>query len=374
MQTGKESFRRAMLLIAFGVILFAAVTHLQDLWMGFMGLIGLFSPILLAGAFALILNVPVRGFERIFARLDRRNHLKPGTRNMLSLTLTLLLLPLVLAVVGRFILPQFFSAINAVVTLIRDNTDQIERFAMELGLDPKIVSQKLSEVSQWISQNLGSLAGTAVTTIASVFSSLASIVMSLILAIYLLGNKARVKRQCAALLTAFAPKRVSDACVRVGQMFIGTFSIFLSRQCLEACILGSILFVGMLIFGLPYAISLSCLTAVLALIPFIGAYMSFFIGFTMIVMMDPTKAVIFAIWFLLAQQVEGNVIYPHIVGSSVGLPAYVTLSGVFLGGAVAGIPGMVLIIPVISVIYQLLKEAVEHRTAAPDAVKTPPVS
>ena len=203
MQTGKESFRRAMLLIAFGVILFAAVTHLQDLWMGFMGLMGLFSPILLAGAFALILNVPVRGFERIFARLDRRNHLKPGTRNMLGLTLTLLLLPLVLAVVGRFILPQFFSAINAVVTLIRDNTDQIERFAMELGLDPKIVSQKLSEVSQWISQNLGNLAGTAVTTIASVFSSVASIVMSLILAIYLLGNKARVKRQCAALLTAF---------------------------------------------------------------------------------------------------------------------------------------------------------------------------
>ena len=99
MQTGKESFRRAMLLIAFGVILFAAVTHLQDLWMGFMGLMGLFSPILLAGAFALILNVPVRGFERIFARLDRRNHLKPGTRNMLGLTLTLLLLPLVLAVV-----------------------------------------------------------------------------------------------------------------------------------------------------------------------------------------------------------------------------------------------------------------------------------
>lgn len=374
MQTGKESFRRAMLLIAFGVILFAAVTHLQDLWMGFMGLMGLFSPILLAGAFALILNVPVRGFERIFARLDRRNHLKPGTRNMLGLTLTLLLLPLVLAVVGRFILPQFFSAINAVVTLIRDNTDQIERFAMELGLDPKIVSQKLSEVSQWISQNLGNLAGTAVTTIASVFSSVASIVMSLILAIYLLGNKARVKRQCAALLTAFAPKRVSDACMRVGQMFIGTFSIFLSRQCLEACILGSILFVGMLIFGLPYAISLSCLTAVLALIPFIGAYMSFFIGFTMIVMMDPTKAVIFAIWFLLAQQVEGNVIYPHIVGSSVGLPAYVTLGGVFLGGAVAGIPGMVLIIPVISVIYQLLKAAVEHRTAAPGAVKTPPVS
>ena len=90
MQTGKESFRRAMFLIAFGVILFAAVTHLQDLWMGFMGLMGLFSPILLAGAFALILNVPVRGFERIFARLDRRNHLKPGTRNMLGLTLTLL--------------------------------------------------------------------------------------------------------------------------------------------------------------------------------------------------------------------------------------------------------------------------------------------
>lgn len=366
-----QSFRRTVLLIAFGVILFAAVTHLQDLWQGVMGLLGLLSPILLGGAFALILNVPVRGFDRIFARLDRKNRLKPGTRNMLGLTLTLLLLPLVLAVVGRFILPQFFNAINGVVTLIRDNTDQIERLAGEIGLDPKIVSQKLTELSQWISQNLGNLAGTAVTTIASVFSSVASILMSLILAIYLLANKARVKRQGAALLLTFAPRRVADELMRVGRMFVSTFSIFLSRQCLEACILGSILFVGMLLFGLPYAISLSCLTAVMALIPFIGAYMSFFIGFMMIVIMDPAKAVVFGIWFLIAQQVEGNVIYPHIVGSSVGLPAYVTLAGVFLGGAVAGIPGMVLIIPIVSVAYQLLKETVERRAPQAEAEKPP---
>ena len=373
MQTGKESFRRAMLLIAFGVVLFAAVTHLQDLWQGVMGLLGLLSPILLGGAFALILNVPVRGFERIFARLDKKNHMKPGTRNMLGLTLTLLLLPLVLVVVGQFILPQFFSAINGVVTLIRDNSAQIEYLAGEIGLDPKIVSQKLAEVSQWISQNLGNLAGTAVSTIANVFSSVASILMSLILAIYLLGNKARVKRQCESLLRAFVPRKISETLLRVGRMFISTFSVYLSRQCLEACILGSILFLGMLVFGLPYAISLSCLTAVMALIPFIGAYLSFFIGFVMIVIMDPGKAVIFAIWFLVAQQVEGNVIYPHIVGGSVGLPAYVTLAGVFLGGAVAGIPGMVLIIPIVSVAYQLLKEAVDHRIP-PAAEQDPPTA
>ncbi len=371
MEPKDRSFRRALLLITFGVVLFAIVTHLNDFWQGVLGLLGLLSPVLMASAFALVLNVPVRGFEHLFARLDKRGRIKPKTRTMLGLMMTILLLPLVLFVVGRFILPQFFEAVNSVVVLIRDNTAYIGQLAGEIGLDPNIVSQKLGEISRWISQNLGNLAGTAVSAIASVFSSMANIFMALMLAIYLLASKERIKRQVQGILRAFTPDRVSGYLCRVGQMFIRTFSIFLSRQCLEACILGSILFLGMMMFGLPYAISLSCLTAVLALVPFIGAWMSFFIGFIMILMVDPSKAIIFGIWFLVAQQIEGNVIYPHIVGSSVGLPAYVTLSGVFLGGAVAGIPGMVLIIPIVSVVYQLLKEAVAAKAPAQEAAVPP---
>lgn len=371
MESKDRSFRQAMLLIAFGVVLFAAVTHLQDLWQGIQGFIGLLSPILLGGGFALILNVPMRGFERLFARLDRQGRMKEGARTALSLVLTILIMPLILFVIFQFVLPQFFAAINDVIALVRANTGVISEFAAKVGLDPDIVNQKVTEILQWVSQNLGSLAGTAVSTIASVVGSVASAFMSLMMAIYLLANKTRVKRQFYAMLYAFAPRRAADEVRRVGRMFIRTFSIFLSRQCLEACILGCILFLGMVIFGVPYAMSLACLTAVLALIPFIGAYMSFFIGFTMIVMADPSKAIIFAVWFILAQQVEGNVIYPHIVGGSVGLPAYVTLMGVFLGGALAGIPGMVLIIPVVSVIYQLLKEAVAVRAKA-DPKAAPP--
>ena len=371
MESRDRSFRQTMLLIAFGVVLFAAVTHLQDLWQGIQGFFGLLSPILLGGGFALILNVPMRGFERLFARLDRQGRMKEGARTALSLVLTILIMPLILFVIFQFVLPQFFAAINGVIALVRANTGVISEFAAKVGLDPDIVNQKVTEILQWVSQNLGSLAGTAVSTIASVVGSVASAFMSLMLAIYLLANKTRVKRQFYAMLYAFAPRRAADEVRRVGRMFIRTFSIFLSRQCLEACILGCILFLGMVIFGVPYAVSLACLTAVLALIPFIGAYMSFFIGFTMIVMADPSKAIIFAVWFILAQQVEGNVIYPHIVGGSVGLPAYVTLMGVFLGGALAGIPGMVLMIPVVSVIYQLLKEAVAVRAKA-DPKAVPP--
>ena len=249
MESKDRSFRQAMLLIAFGVVLFAAVTHLQDLWQGIQGFIGLLSPILLGGGFALILNVPMRGFERLFARLDRQGRMKEGARTALSLVLTILIMPLILFVIFQFVLPQFFAAINDVIALVRANTGVISEFAAKVGLDPDIVNQKVTEILQWVSQNLGSLAGTAVSTIASVVGSVASAFMSLMMAIYLLANKTRVKRQFYAMLYAFAPRRAADEVRRVGRMFIRTFSIFLSRQCLEACILGCILFLGMVIFG-----------------------------------------------------------------------------------------------------------------------------
>ncbi len=366
---GDRAFRQHLLLIAFGVTLFAALTHLSDLWQGVMGFFGLLSPILLGGAFALILNVPMRGFENLFARADHKGKLGEKGRTALALVLTILIMPIVVMIVVQYILPQFFAALNGVIALVRDNSALIGSYAAKAGLDPNIVNEKIAEIIQWASQNLGSLAGTAISTAASVVGSVASGLMSLMLAIYLLANKNRVKRQFYAVLYAFVPRRAADEMRRVGQMFIRTFSIFISRQCLEAAILGAMLFLGMMVLGIPYAVSLACLTAVLALIPFVGAYMSFFIGFTMIVMADPSKAVIFAVWFVLAQQIEGNVIYPHIVGGSVGLPAYVTLMGVFLGGALAGIPGMVLIIPVVSVIYQLVREAVANRAKAdPSAI------
>jgi len=151
-------------------------------------------------------------------------------------------------------------------------------------------------------------------------------------------------------------------------MFISTFYTYLGRQCLEALILGSLLALLMLVSGMPYIVTIACMTAILALIPYVGAYISLFTGAVLVFTESPMKALIFIIIFLVAQQVEGNIIYPRVVGKSVGLPAYVTLAAVVVGGALAGIPGMFFIIPIVSVFYMLLKEYVNKRNAEKDAL------
>ena len=151
-------------------------------------------------------------------------------------------------------------------------------------------------------------------------------------------------------------------------MFITTFRTFLALQCLEAMILGALLLICMLIFRLPYAVTIACMTALLALIPYVGAYLSLAIGCVLIITLSPMKALIFVAVFLVAQQIEGNVIYPRVVGKSVGLPAYITLAAVMVGGAIAGIPGMFFVIPIASVAYVLLRETVQKRNAEKDAL------
>ena len=340
-------------------------------------------PFFLGGVLAFVLNVPMRFLERrVLFFMDRSPRLRRARRPV-AMVLVLALVVGVVYVIMSIVVPELINTLVSVIRAIPAALARLDEliepygFSVSQMLSASFTVPSVSDVDAKIADMVNLLlkgAAFSTTVIGTVYQNVLSFFFTVMFTIYFLSSKERLRSQVKNLMRAYLKPRWVEKALSVADLSQRTFSSFITGQCLEACILGSILFVGMLIFGLPYAISLSCLTAVLALIPFIGAYMSFFIGFTMIVMMDPTKAVIFAIWFLLAQQVEGNVIYPHIVGSSVGLPAYVTLGGVFLGGAVAGIPGMVLIIPVISVIYQLLKEAVEHRTAAPGAVKTPPVS
>ena len=140
-----------------------------------------------------------------------------------------------------------------------------------------------------------------------------------------------------------------------------TFKNFLCRQCLEALILGFLLTIGMLVFGIPYALVIGCLTAILALIPYVGAFISCAIAIFLILLVEPSKLLVFVILFLVIQQIEGNLIYPHIVGKSVGLPAIWTLMAVYAGGQLCGIIGMLLFVPIVSVIYTLIKEDVNKK-------------
>ena len=356
-------------LITFGVLLYAAVMNLDSVSKGVSWVLNLMAPILMGLIFALVLNVPVHGFEHIFTRLDKKGHLSTGVVSALSLLLGILTVPLLLFVLMQFIVPQFISAVTNVITIVQTNENKIASFVGRLGLDPQYITQKLNELGEWISKNIGNIAGTTVTTVVNIFSSVTNVVLAIILAIYILADKIALRRRCVNLVHAFLPQRVADFVTHFCALFNSTFRIFLSRQCLEAIILGTLILVCMLIFRIPYAVTICCMTALLALIPYIGAFVSLAIGCVLVVTVSPMKALVFACVFLIAQQVEGNLIYPRVVGKSVGLPAYITLAAVMLGGALAGIPGMFFIVPVISVFYVLLRDYVQKRNAELSAPK-----
>ena len=363
----RASERRIARLIAFGVILYAVVMNLNRVSSALSWLLGVFSSILIGLVAALILDVPMHGFERIFARMDRRGRTSEKLRRAISLLLSVVAVPLVLFVLLRFIVPQFINAVTNVVTIVQANEDRIVEFFGQIGIEAEFITAKLSELGDWIRANLTTIFGTAFTTVTSMVSSIADVALAIILAIYILADKVNIRRQAKNTVRAFLPERASAYLIRCIRMFVTTFRTFLSLQCLEALILGALILICMLIFRVPYAVTISCMTALLALIPYVGAYLSLAIGCVLIVTISPMKALIFVIIFLVAQQVEGNLIYPRVVGKSVGLPAYITLSAVMVGGALAGIPGMFFVIPVASVGYELLRESVQRRNAGRSA-------
>jgi len=364
----RASERRTLRLIACGVILYAAVMNLESVWGGLKWLIQLFSPVILALSLALILNVPMRGCEKLICKLDRKNRLTPNVERIFSLILTILVVPAILVVMVNFIVPQFINAIRNVISIIIANEAEIVDFISKIGLDPNLIENIIDEIVSWVSKNISTIAATTVNTAISTVSSVTTALLSVILAIYILLDKRRLSMRMQRLVRALLPDKAAKLSVRCGSMFVSTFTTYLGRQCLEALILGTLLAILMLIFRLPYVVTIACMTAILALIPYIGAYISLFTGAVLVFTESPMKALIFIIIFLVAQQVEGNIIYPRVVGKSVGLPAYVTLSAVVIGGTLAGIPGMFFIIPVVSVLYVLLKEYVDKRNKEKDAL------
>lgn len=365
----RASERRTARLIAFGVILYAAVMNLSSVGSGLQKVLGMFLPIVLGCIIALVLDVPMHGFENLFRRLDKNDRIPDKLQNAFALVLAVIFVPLLLFVVLKFIVPQFISAVTNVINIVIANEDKIADLASRIGVNPEFVSDTLDEIIGWVKKNLDVLTGTAISTVVSVFSSVMDVLLAVILAIYILADKIAIKRRLKRVVRAFLPEPACKNVMRCGPMFTSTFRTFLSRQCLEAVILGVLLLICMLIVRIPYALTIACMTAMMALIPYIGAYISLAVGVVLVVTVSPVKALIFAVVFLLAQQIEGNVIYPKVVGKSVGLPAYVTLSAVVIGGAIAGVAGMFFVIPVVSVIYVLLREYVQKRNAEKDAAE-----
>ena len=324
------------------------------------------APFLVGAAVAFILNVPMRGFERLLKGIP-----KLGIRRALAATLTFLMILLILAAVFLLLIPELSETLEKLIP-------RLVNFVTDIGARVNGFLESNPELKQWLSENadfkmidwsdivqkaaaiLGNsiskiLAG-AVAAISTLSTALIDLVIGVVFAVYCLFHKETLARQGRKLLYAYLPEKTSDYIVRTMRLTNSTFSNFLSGQCIEVVILGSMFAVTMWIFGMPYIPLISVLVAVTAFIPYVGAWIGCIVGAFLIFVAEPSLTIWFVIMFLILQEIENNLIYPKVVGTSVGLSGMWVLLAIGIGGHLMGVAGMFLMIPIVSVFHTLLQE------------------
>ncbi len=364
---------------AAGCIVLYWLLHETERVFAFLGtVLGLFSPFIVGASMAFILNVPMRGIEGLL-----KNVKKKGLRRVLAVTLTLLAVALVLTGTVWLIFPQVFATAQMLIAEIPGFISRIGEGINEfLEKNPDIAawlnenfdfgsndwSTVIQEAINYISSSLSSMLDQISSVVDQAFGAVVALgngifnaVLSFVFAIYCLTRKEILARQGRRILYSVLPEKFCDETIRVLRMTNSTFSNFITGQCLEAVILGLLFAVAMSIFGMPYTPLVSALISVLALIPIVGAVAGCVLGAFFILVDSPVMAFWFVVLFVVLQQVEGNLIYPRVVGTSIGLPGMWVLVAVAVGAGTMGIGGMLVMIPLTSVLYALLREFTNKR-------------
>ena len=366
-------------LILFTVLLYTGLQNTKLFADALRYLLGLAAPFITGGCIAFAANVPMRFFERtLFARVQPRKGRQGKPARVCSLVFTILVVVGVIAValllvvpelyrsfaaIGRELsyvgarLPQLFDRLTALLPMFAGEIDSFR--ASLLDVDWKAIGTVLLDFLR-----SGNFLSSTVSIATSVVSTFANATIGIVFAIYILFQKETLGRQFRRLFYAFLPERYVDRFLAVCALTSTSFNSFLSGQCLEALILALMFFVSMTVFQMPYALVIAVLIGITALIPIFGAFIGCIVGAFLILIASPMQAFWFLVLFIVLQQIEGNVIYPRVVGSSVGLPSIWVLAAVTLGASLGGVLGILFAIPVISVVYALLRSNVRARIRA----------
>lgn len=369
-----KSVLKKLFVLAAGCILFAwLVLDTARANAMFTAIWNLISPFVVGAGIAFVFNVPMRAIERQLADIR-----KAGLRRGISILLTILCLVLIIMFVFELLIPQiqltvaslsqtipvFVEGLAAKLMVMMQDHPELSAWIQDaLKLESLDWNSILKETLGFLSNQMSTVMGGAVTVIGSVTKAIINTVVSIAFAIYCLARKEILARQGRRLLYSLISENHADQVIRVLRLTNSTFSNFISGQCLEACILGCLFAVAMAIFKMPYISLVSVVIGVTALIPVVGAFVGCILGAFFILVNSPLQALTFVIMFLVIQQLENNLIYPRVVGTSIGLPGMWVLVAVTVGGDLMGVGGMLLMIPVTSVIYALLREFTQKRLA-----------
>ena len=330
-------------------------------------------PFILGGAIVFVINVPMSFLEKkIFENVKKENKAARKLARPVSLLLTIVLVVGVIALVMIGVIPQLTKTMGSLMINITDFIPQIKIWIRDFFHDNREIMKLVDQVQfnpdqaiRWgislLGNGAGNMMNTTVSAVGSVVSGLATFFIAFSFACYVLFQKEKLHVQIRKVLFAFFPKQKADAFLKVCSLTYRTFANFLTGQCLEAVILGCMFVVTLSVLRMPYALLIGVLFAFTALIPIFGAFIGCAVGSFLIFMVSPKQAIIFIIVFLVLQQIEGNLIYPHVVGESVGLPSIWVLAAVTIGGNLMGIVGMLVFIPLLSVVYTIFRKVVYLR-------------
>ena len=377
MELNSATMKKLMLLIVFAAAVWIGLQNVNILVGIFWMIIGMLQPLIAGACIAYIINVPMRAIENaLFVRLPgpkgRENKILKAIRRPVSLFLAIVLIVGVLVVSIFIIGPElgktFSSLMQSIPPFLTDLQKKVENLLQKypelvaqinkIEFDwPSMIQNSITFITNGASGFLNSTIGIAGT----VANGMMNTVFAFIFAMYMLLQKEKLCGQGRRLLYALLPERRGDSVMSVMTLSHRIFSKFISGQCLEAFILGSMFFVAMSLFRFPYALMISVMVMILALIPIVGPFIACVLGALLILISDPIQAIWFIVLFQVLQQIEGNFIYPHTIGGSIGLPPLWVLFAVTVGGAAMGIFGILLFIPRCSVVYTLVREGVRRR-------------
>ena len=371
MELNKKAIKTIFFGVAGCILLYWILHETEKLTAAYNVVAGVLSPFAIGAVLAFIMNVPMRSFERWLGGIKQ-----PTLRRVVALLLTLLAVLLVVTLVFALLIPQ-------VVNTAETFADRLPAFYTNVETTIFTFLEEHPDVQEWIiantdfenidvvglAQNLFTMLGDSVETImqgavsaiGKTFDIVFDLFISVVFSIYCLFQKETLARQGRKLLYSITSEKFADETVRVMRLTNSTFSNFLSGQCLEVCILGTMFAISMAIFGMPFIPLVSVLVAVTAFIPVVGAFIGCIVGALFILVDDPLQAVQFVAMFLILQQIENNLIYPRVVGTSIGLPGMWVLLAVAVGGEFMGVAGMFLMIPLTSVVYTLIRERTNNR-------------
>lgn len=374
MEFSREKVRQIRHLMLLAAVLVLALMYSEAVFGGIAFLFGILSPFIVGGVIAFVLNIPMIFFEEKL--LGRWKGKAAGKlKRPLSIVLSLFFVVFLLAVVIGTVVPQVASTTAEVGRKIPVFMDNVGRKLEKLAEDyPELTDQvrnlenleinwksMLNSVFDFLKNGAGDVLNSTVNVASGIISGVVNLTISFIFALYILAQKENLADQGRRILTAYLPERAGRKILEVCSLLYRNFSSFITGQCLEAVILGTMFVIAMTLCRMPYAFMVGVLIAFTALIPIVGAFIGCVVGAFLILINNPVQALWFIILFFVLQQIEGNLIYPRVVGSSVGLPAIWVLMAVSVGGSLFGVSGMLFFIPLMSSCYALLRESVNKR-------------